>query len=115
MHKEIEQLNKMIQEIVVNQVNIVEMIENKSLPWHPTLVPLMDYNDSIILMATRFYMHILVTRHVHEMIEMWVNIEDYISSKYADKVEAQLSELLSLCTGRSFKDLTDSIWQQQTD
>ena len=32
MHKEIEQLNKMIQEIVVNQVNIVEMIENKSLP-----------------------------------------------------------------------------------
>lgn len=90
-----------------NQVDIVTMIENKSLEWVPSLIPHMDYTDQIIAHATRFYMHILVTRHVHEMIEMWVAIEDYVKSDYADKIEAQVSELISLCTGRTYKELTE--------
>ena len=111
--KVIAYLNDTMAAFVQNQVDIVSMIENKSLEWIPSLIPHMEYTDKIIAQATRFYMHLLITRHVHEMIEMWVEIEDYASSKYADQIEAQVSELISLCTGRTYQELTEQFLCQE--
>lgn len=110
----INSLNILVKQIVENQKNIAEMLENETLPWIPSLIPHMEYSDQMIAYATRFYMHLLITRHVHEMIEMWVELEDYFKSKYADKIEAQISELISLCTGRTYQELNEQyIWQHQ--
>ena len=76
----------------------------------------MKYDDEIIYNATRFYMHILITRHVSEMIAMWVDVESYADSKYADQIEEKLSELISLCTGSTFLELTETfLWKSLTD
>ncbi len=111
-HPEIERLNNIVIQIVKNQADMVTMIENKSLPWIPSLVPHMNYTDEIIFHATRFYMHVLITRHVKEIIEMWVDVDSYASSNYATQIEDKLSELISLCTGRTFLELTESyLWK----
>jgi len=116
MTTEIETLNKIIKDIVQNQSKIVTMIENKTLPWIPSIVPHMDYNDEIVFFATKFYTHILVTRHIHDMIEMWVNAEQYVESNYASQIEEKLSELISLCTGLTFLELTEKqLWKSMQD
>lgn len=109
---QIDELNKMVKDIIKNQTEIVMMLENKSLPWYPSLIPFMDYNDEIVFDATRFYMHIVITRHVKEMIEMWVDPDDYAKSWYATEIENKLSELISLCTWRTFLELTETfVWK----
>lgn len=114
--QQIEELNQMVRRIIWNQTAIVTMLENKSLPGYPSLIPFMKYDDEIIYNATRFYMHILITRHVSEMIAMWVDVEKYADSKYADQIENKLSELISLCTGSTFLELTEKfIWKSLTE
>lgn len=116
MNQQIEELNRLVRHIIKHQADTVTMIENKSLPGFPSLIPYMDYNDEIIFHATRFYMHILVTRHVKEIIEMWVDVDSYASSNYANQIEEKLSELISLCTGRTFLELTESyLWKSSTE
>lgn len=70
MNQQIENLNNIVKDITRSQAEIVNMIEGKSLPGIPSIVPFMDYNDEVIFFATKFYMHILVTRHIKEMIDM---------------------------------------------